>query len=285
MAYTRPIDPIPPVPPFDPTTLILDIVALIASLLGLGKLDLTPITDAINNSWDNLVITTGFLYNGIQALTKFIKVLLQVVVGGITHILSDILHGHLKKVLEDIQALMHALHNLFAPLIAWLRKLQAIQRQYQLATMKRMINLIQRARQILVVFRLLHLKFAQKLDNWLAGIEGKIITREIDIARKTNEILGWVNFVADPFGALRGAAVFGPIGTLLRSLADAARAADLDKVFPQLSRHHGGTTAGIPWHQYAADTHVQAATGTGHYAIVHESTSTTLARLNSELGT
>jgi len=78
-------------------------VAFIAQLLGLGKLDLTPITDAINNSWDNLVIGMGFLYNGIQALTTFLKTLLQVVIGGITHILSDIIHGHLKQVLEDIR--------------------------------------------------------------------------------------------------------------------------------------------------------------------------------------
>jgi len=187
-------------------------------------------------------------------------------------------------VLEDIQALLHALHNLFAPLIAWLRKLQAIQRQYQLQTMRRIVNLIQRARQILVVFRLLHLKFAQKLDNWLAGIEGKIITRELDIAKKTNEILGWVDFVTDPsahcwHGCVR------PIGTLLRALAGAGARGRLGQGVPQLARHRGGTTAGIPWHQYAGDIRVQAATGTGHYADVHASASATLARLNSELST
>jgi len=142
----------------------------------------------------------------------FLKKLGAVLLNGIGHILSDIIHGHLKAVLEDIQALLHALHNLFAPLIAWLRKLQAIQRQYQLQTMRRIVNLIQRARQILVVFRLLHLKFAQKLDNWLAGIEGKIITRELDIAKKTNEILGWVDFVTDPFGALRARLCSDPSG-------------------------------------------------------------------------
>jgi hypothetical protein len=271
--------------PTNPVGVVVTIIEFLATLLGIGGNSTAVLTRAINTTWTNLVFTTAFLYNAIGFLTDFIKKLLGIIVGGIAHIITDILHGHLKKVLEDIQALLHALHNLFAPLIAWLRKLQAIQRQYQLQTMRRIVNLIQRARQILVVFRLLHLKFAQKLDAWLAGIEGKIITREMDIARKTNEILGWVDFVTDPFGALRGTAVFGPIGTLLRSLAAAARAADLDKVFPQLARHPGGTTAGIPWHQYAADTHVQAATGTGHYAIVHESASTTLARLNSELST
>jgi hypothetical protein len=280
-------DPVacPVTPPFDPTSLIIDLVGFFLQALGLGAPDLSVLSHAINNSWLNLVLSSSFLYNAIGAITDFFKRLLLVIVGGIAHIISDILHGHLKKVLEDIQALLHALHNLFAPLIAWLRKLQAIQRQYQLQTLRHLVNLIQRARQILVVFRLLHLKFAQKLDNWLAGIEGKIITREIDIARKTNEILGWVNFVADPFGALRGAAVFGPIGTLLRSLAAAAHAVNLEKVFPQLTRHPGPNGSTVPWQHFVDTYQVERATTSGAYGDFHRGTLRTVELLKGEYNT
>ncbi len=277
--------PIPPLPPFDPVSIALDIVGFFLQLLGLGGPDLSVLSDAINNTWLNLVTSSAFLYNTLDFFFGFMKQLLHILIGGLLHILSDILHGHLKKVLEDIQKLLHSLHNLFAPLLAWLRKLQAIQRQMQLQSMRRLINLIQRARQVLLVFRLLHLKFATKLDNWLAGIEGRIITRELEIARKTNELIAWVNLVADPFGALRGTTVFGPIGRFLQALAGAARAADLDKVFPQLARHTGGTTPGVTWPQYAVDQHAQAAAGIGHYAAVSASASATLARLTSELDT
>src|SRR5713101_269122 len=53
------------------------------------------------------------------------------------------------------------------------------------------INMIQRIRKILVVFRILHLKFATKLDNWLAGIEGKLTQREVENRRKINEIINY----------------------------------------------------------------------------------------------
>ncbi len=242
--------PIPPLPPFDPVSIALDIVGFFLQLLGLGGPDLSVLSDAINNTWLNLVTSSAFLYNTLDFFFGFMKQLLHILIGGLLHILSDILHGHLKKVLEDIQKLLHSLHNLFAPLLAWLRKLQAIQRQMQ-----------------------------------LPGIEGRIITRELEIARKTNELIAWVNLVADPFGALRGTTVFGPIGRFLQALAGAARAADLDKVFPQLARHTGGTTPGVTWPQYAVDQHAQAAAGIGHYAAVSASASATLARLTSELDT
>lgn len=252
-----------------PVGIIITILEFLASLLGFSSDHTKVLQQAINTTYANLLMSTAFLYNAIGHLSEFFQKLIGILFGGLKHIISDILHGHLKKVLEDIQALMHALHNLFAPLIAWLRKLQAIQRQYQLQTLRRLVNLIQRARQILVVFRLLHLKFAQKLDNWLAGIEGKIITREIDIARKTNEILGWVDFITDPFGALRGTAVFGPIGRLLRALAAAARAVDIKRVFPQLSTQPGPNGSTVPWQHYQ-DAYARDVPATaGNYGAFH----------------
>jgi hypothetical protein len=155
----------------------------------------------------------------------------------------------------------------------------------QLQAMRRLINLIQRARQILLVFRLLHLKFAQKLDNWLAGIEGKIITREMEIARKTNEVIAWVNFVADPFGALRGAAVFGPIGRLLAALAGAARAVDLERVFPQLRRTPGPNASTVPWQHFADTWRVEREGPSGDYADFHNGIRGWVALLNKDLET
>lgn len=258
---------IPPTPPFDPTTLIIDIVAFIAQLLGLGRQDLSAITDAINGTWNNFVVGASFLYNAIAAITDFFKKLLAVLVGGIAHILSDILHGHLKAVLQDIQALLHALHNLFAPLLAWLHKLQAIQRQYQLQTLRRFVNMIQRVRQILVVFRLLHLKFATKLDNWLAGIEGKIISRELEIARKTNEIVGWIDILTDPTGTLRHHSVGGPLWTFVGALGQAGKAIGAAKLLPQLDTTPVGTVPRVPWDTFVTRFEANQLAPTGTFGL------------------
>ena len=123
----------------------------------------------------------------------------------------------------------------------WLDRLRRIQQLYQVQALKRFINLIQRIRQVLVVFRLLHLKFASKLDNWLAGIEGKLITRLADYARKTNEIIAWLNVVADPIQAYRKGLLFGAYGRMGRGLFNALGKTDLVVFFPILKQSPKGT--------------------------------------------
>jgi hypothetical protein len=228
--------PPPALPPFDPISIIFDIIGLVTQLLGGGGPDIAGLSYSINSVWGNLVMTSGFLYNAVRSITEFFKAVIVTIVTGLGHIISDVLHGHLLQMIKDIQALFHALHALFAPLLAWLKKLQAIQRQYQLQTMRRVINLIQRARQVLVLFKLLHLKWATKLDNFLAGVEGKIIAREFDIVRKTNELIGWINLITDPFGTLRTAPVFAPLGQTLRALLGALKAVDAQALFPGLTQ-------------------------------------------------
>jgi hypothetical protein len=85
----------------------------------------------------------------------------------------------------------------------WLDKLHTLMKKYQMMYFRRVIQLIQRTRKILVIFRFFHLKWAQKLDRWLAGVEGKITHYLVLVASKTNEIIAWVDFIVDPLGALK----------------------------------------------------------------------------------
>lgn len=85
----------------------------------------------------------------------------------------------------------------------WLDRFHQLQRQYQLQALRRIINLIQRARQILVIFRLLHFKFATKLDNWLSKIEGTITSHVFNLEKKTNEIITWIDLIFDPQALMR----------------------------------------------------------------------------------
>ena len=278
--------PVPPeIPPFDPVTLVFDIILSILRLFGIGAPNIAALASAVNNTWGNLLQTSTFLYNFAAGATNFLWKLLKTVVGGLSHIITDILHGHLANVLRDIQELLRALHNLFGPLLLWLRKLQAIQRQYQLQAMRRIINLIQRARQILVVFRLLHLKFATKLDNWLAGIEGKLISREYEIARKTNEIIAWVNLVAGVGGGLGTVPVVTSLGHMLAALDGALRAVGVERVYSSLHRAIGTPVPGRPWREWHADFISESAGKTGDYGEFHFAALEAYRRIREEVGT
>lgn len=281
-------------PPFTPTEipgpiwpvqLVFALLDFLAQLLGLGSGTTELFTRAINNTWANFMLTSGFLYNAIGLFRQFALKLLDIVFEGLKHIISDILHGHLLQALKDIQALFHALHNLFAPIIQWLRQLQRIQRQYQLQALKRIVNLIQRARQVLAVFRLLHVKWATRLDNWLAGIEGKLIAREFDILHKTNEIVDWINWILDPTAFFRTVPLWGTAARDLAALARALGAVGLANVYPATRRGPNAPAQAVPFVAWAQNLLPTQNTSTPQYDAFAADVGAVHERMLGEVGT
>lgn len=277
--------PVTPGVPGSPVSIIFGIIDFIASLLGLGREDLSVITNAIDGTWANMIAGTSFLYNSVGFLSRFLEKVLGTIVDGLKHIISDILHGHLLQALKDIQKLFHDLHNLFAPIIKWLRQLQRIQRQYQLQALKRIVNLIQRARQVLAVFRLLHVKWAQRLDNWLAGIEGKLIAREFDILHKTNEIVDWINWILDPGAFFRTVPLWGTAARDLAALARALGAVGLANVYPATARAHNAPAPAVPFNAWANNFLPTQTGSTPHYDEFAAAVDAVHQRMLDEVGT
>jgi hypothetical protein len=244
--------PVTPTVPTDPVTGLISFVETLLSIFGLGKPDISGLTRSINETWGNLVQTSSFVYNAIGFLSQFLERLLRTLFGGLIAIVKDVLHGHLLQALKDIRKLIQDVHKLFLPLITWLKRLQAIQRQQQMLAMRRILNLIQRARRILVPLRILHVKFAQKLDNWLAGIEGRIITRELAIVSKTNEIIAWIDLITNPTGGLRGPAVLRGVARTTEAILGAFAALGVGNVIPARQVTYGETLPGRPFSDWEA---------------------------------
>ncbi len=183
----------------------------------------------------------NFLYQGELGIFSFSNKGLDSIWRGFKNLMDQVFKVWVTAALKHLLSLYQKLAAWVAKLKAWLDRLRRIQQLYQVQALKRFINLIQRIRQVLVVFRLLHLKFASKLDNWLAGIEGKLITRLADYARKTNEIIAWLNVVADPIQAYRKGLLFGAYGRMGRGLFNALGKTDLVVFFPILKQSPKGT--------------------------------------------
>jgi hypothetical protein len=185
---------------------------------GGGSFDFGGLFDALLAELaDVIAAIIAFLQNLVVAIVNALNFLL----GGIESTfgfsftsLSEIYNG-LKKLSEAIfrniiLAMLTKLWNLYKKIAAWVKKLKdwldklhAIMRKYQMMYFRRIIGIIQRVRKILTIFRFFHLKFATKLDNWLARIEGRIAHYLLLVASKTNEIIAWVNFIVDPLGNLK----------------------------------------------------------------------------------
>ncbi len=155
----------------------------------------------------DLVAALGRVFTAIFAQQQF---LYGFTLGGLTEvfkslkqILDDVIHGHLILALGHLRDLIEKIQRWAKKLKAWLDKWRKLQQQLHTKAFRDVINMIQRIRKILVVFRILHLKFATKLDNWLAGIEGKLTQREVENRRKINEIINYLDLILDPQVLLR----------------------------------------------------------------------------------
>lgn len=155
-----------------------------------------------------IVQVVNFLYAGELGIFGFSTTGLESVWKSVKNIMDQVFHVWVLRALQHLWDLYQKLLRWIQKLRTWLDKLRRLQQLYQVQALKRVINIIQRVRQILVVFRLLHLKWASKLDNWLAGIEGKLITRTAQLAAKTNEIIAFINLIADPLRGLTHLPVF-----------------------------------------------------------------------------
>lgn len=150
-----------------------------------------------------LVQALNFLFQGEQNLFGFSFKSLSEVWQGISKELDRLWRQVILIALKRLWSLYQKLRTWADRLRRWLDRFHRLQRQYQIQALRRIINLIQRARQILVIFRILHFKFAAKLDAWLTHVESLITSHVYRLEAKTNEIITWIDLWFDPKGLMR----------------------------------------------------------------------------------
>ncbi|MBA0084815.1 MAG: hypothetical protein HRJ53_07460 [Acidobacteria bacterium Pan2503] len=182
---------------------LFDLGSLIGGLLQTLVDFITAVLQFLNALVSAIVQALDFLYTGEQNVYGFSFSSLGEVWQGFKKLMDTIFKNIILATLTKLYNLYQKLAAWARKLQAWLDKLHALMRKYQMMYFRRIIQIIQRARKILTIFRFFHLKFAQKLDNWLATIEGKIAHYLILVAQKENEVIAWVNFIVDPLGHLK----------------------------------------------------------------------------------
>jgi hypothetical protein len=235
--------------------LLGELAAVVAAIVTFLQDLVAAIADALNFLFAGEVGIFGFTDTGLGHIFKGLKNLLDQVfkvsvVGALKHLLS----------------LYQKLQKWIAKLKQWLDRLRKLQQLYQVQALRRVINLIQRIRRVLVVLRILHVKFASKLDAWLAGIEGKLITRTHQLEAKTNEIIGWLNLILDPFAIIRHNTLNPSLTGTIGAFADALGAVGALSLFPWLRTFLGPGVAVRPWPDVAAQFRDERRRNTGDTA-------------------
>lgn len=172
--------------------LLAELAAVISAILNFLAQLVSAIVSALNFLLGGIENTFGFSFKSLGEVWQ-----------GVQKIMDKIFRSVVLAALKKLWSLYQSLRKWALKLKAWLDRLHALMKKYQMLYFRKVIQLIQRARKVLAIFRFFHLKFAQKLDNWLATIEGKLAHYLILVAQKENEIISWVNLIVDPRGALK----------------------------------------------------------------------------------
>jgi hypothetical protein len=120
------------------------------------------------------------------------------------NMVTNIIHWIMHTLLPDLVAWINEIR---AKITAWLQPLiQMIKLEIQWLdqvynnVIKPMLNLIQRIRSFLVIFRLMGLGWANTLDQWLADLENRISAAFLQARQDIGVLANWINYVIDPTG-------------------------------------------------------------------------------------
>lgn len=143
-----------------------------------------------------------YLFSLLQAVADFLYNALVQVLNWIKAAAQWFWSNVLTKIVQWIQQARQVLHKIFGPILDVLKKLHQLQQWYYENILKPVLTFIQRLRGVLLIFRLLHFKFAQTLDSYLTKQEAKIAGAFLQITQELNTLIGWVNWLSDPFGLI-----------------------------------------------------------------------------------
>jgi len=177
--------------------------------------------------FDSLV---GGINDALSALWGILKGIISGIAAFLQHLWNDVIKNVLRKILALYAKLRSLLAPIFAKVLAWLQRARQILDYIFRRFIRPYLQMIQRVRQFLQIFRLLGFKWAARLDARLAAIEAKIISVFLTVRQPLNQIISFVGLIADPLGILRRNPV---IGMLLRNAPEIKNAIDRATAHPQ----------------------------------------------------
>ncbi len=168
-----------------------------------------------------IIAVLNFILALLNAVVRFLFKAFAILVRGFRHVISDIIHGRFLHLYQDYLRLKAKLREWVDKHLGWLLRLRKQFDDWFRHTIVPILNLIQRLRAILTVFRIFHLKFAERLDALLGRLEAKIIKNTLALRSKLNEVVSIIDLVLDPGLLIRQNVLLGSAVRAVRGLFNA----------------------------------------------------------------
>jgi len=192
------------------------IIAIIAVIIQVAITVGKYVLDAAGLVFDGVKAAVKFAARGVVWLTGLLRKGFAGLLDGLKHTFDAIERwvGNLYCLARDTIARVTAFLD---PIIKVIQKIRAWYDLIWKRVVQPILNIIQRIRKVLAIFKFFHLKWAEKLDRDLAYLEGQIAKNFLIVRQWLNLVGSWVNFLVNPLGGLRAfpmvAGFFGALNT------------------------------------------------------------------------
>ena len=145
----------------------------------------------------------GFVWGGLLWLFDQLKTAAKLLAKPFQFLWDHFFKGILTRIANAIIALHRWLEDHLGPVIRFLMKVRAYIDRIFNRYIRPILNMIQRVRQVLAVFRALHIKLAEELDAQLARIQGDIARVFLTVRGTLNQVIDVANALTDPTRLVR----------------------------------------------------------------------------------
>lgn len=235
-------------------------------------------------AWTNLLSLATFSYGLFGGISGFLDGLKKWLHDNLWHWLKDIIWGHIKNLFDRIRKWITNLRNWIKLHVAALQQIQRNLDRARSVYFRKMIDIVQRIRKILLPFRLLHLGFAKKLDAYLVGLEGDIGAKWARLIQHQNLVLGVLNDIIDPRNIMRPGSMLGSVGAMVAAIHGAIGAADL-RTLLCLTPSVAASPLIAPWSTTQAIVLNEIETRSGDYGAARAVRDTALRDYADDFGT
>jgi hypothetical protein len=142
------------------------------------------------------------IWSALEAVFSWLGGIFKALMGWMENAVRWLFSTALPAIRDFINKIVAKVQAFLQPLINYLKmQIQAINQLYN-NVIRPFMNLLQRLRGFLMIFRLFHLRFAQELDQYLAGLEARINGAFLAVQGDIGRLLQWVEWIASPAGLL-----------------------------------------------------------------------------------
>lgn len=139
-----------------------------------------------------------FIWNGLLSVFQWALKTLKSIGTFFSHLWENFFKNIFTKVLQAIRTAHQWLEAHLRPVINFLKKVRAIVDRIYKLYIKPYLQFLQKLRRWLQILKLLHIKWAEALDRRLARTEAEISRGFLLVRGTLNDLINFVNAVADP---------------------------------------------------------------------------------------